>query len=806
MKNYTLLLLAAACTLSAGARQLTPAEALASVQGARVSAVRAMAEPKAQPRLVYTQSHEGLNTAYIFNTTNDGFMVLSADDAATPVLGYSTVGAVNSISPAMQAWLEDISAEVAFLAANPGQYTAPAEGLAPIAPLCQTTWGQGSPYNNLCPTVQGEKTVTGCVATAMAQIMKHYQYPAQGTGSITYRDQYYNKITCDFTTPFLWNKMIPSYSGEYTAEEADAVATLMFACGAGSKMTYASASGTTTTDAMYGLINYFGYDKGLRLASRFVYDRAEWEQLMYSELSQGRPILYGGQGNGGGHQFVCDGYDKDGYFHMNWGWDGLSDGYFLLSMLNPSALGTGGGGGGFNFMQDAVIGFVPDQGTTEMVPNIVAPASIATNKDSYTLSSTSKVTINTVYFNFSPDALTVNLGLKLVDADGNLQYVSSASSKKLQTSMAYTEYTLNASDFPAGDWTASMAYKLGDEWHDITMAYNAQKTLNLHVTESAIEVLNNNDNPNLKLSITPDLPETLYPADWMRFSATVTNNGREYVGIIMPELVAVNNANNTYTADYQPVDLNQGQSQTVTFNCGFSGGAYGNAPTAGKYQLYFLSQGQEIVAGPFDVTVASTPTISVGDVSIASADKQITTTGNGTQADPYIVPADPAIITAQYQCAQTINPFVSAMIMILDESTGYATMVTSSDEVEATVEGGTPTNVNIPINLTGVATDILYIILPQPNPRMTFSYVKLTKGNSVAGINADEFAIRLIGRTLTVTAPRELKTVEVFDLTGRRVAFGAQEQLNIEALSAGNYIVRATLTDGTTLAKQIMTR
>lgn len=362
--------------LSAGlclAAPITPQEALQRLNNNGLAPITRSAE--ALDPVMVLNTHIGEPALYVFaNQANSGFMILSADDAITPLLGYSDNAALDpeNISPALKNWLNKYTEQIEYVRLNNPEMgfsagvTIELPKWDPIGPMVKTKWNQTAPYNNLCPQYNGTNCYTGCVATAMAQIMKYWEYPKQGQGSISYKCSSLNKtLSLDFSTlTFDYNNMLNSYNGSYTAEEATAVATLMMAAGYSVQMSYT----TNTSGAVSGLINgslidYFNYDKGARYEIRDQYDYSTWAKMIYDNLKNVGPVIYDGNSvSSGGHSFICDGYQGNGYFHFNWGWSGSGDGYFLLDALNPSSIGVGGGGGGFNYDQDCLLGLQPPTG------------------------------------------------------------------------------------------------------------------------------------------------------------------------------------------------------------------------------------------------------------------------------------------------------------------------------------------------------------------------------------------------------------------------------------------------------------
>ena len=284
--------------------------------------------------LSFTQKHDGKPMIYMFSRgTDKGFYAVAADDNTAPLLGFCDTGTLPSsaeqLPDGMRYWLETLSEQAALNVTYGKKYS---KAKAPtnkwqIDPLCQTRWNQNSPYNDLCPVnSKGARSVTGCVATAMSQVMKYYNYPERIIAGHEYVTKTLNQtLSIKENTAFDWNNMLDTYTSEATDAEKTAVATLMFACGVSVDMNYSpSASGAVTRNAMGAFITNFGYDKGIQWHTRDYYTLTEWEDLMFDNLAKYGPILYSGQSNDGGHAFVCDGY-LNGYFHFNWGWGGMSD-------------------------------------------------------------------------------------------------------------------------------------------------------------------------------------------------------------------------------------------------------------------------------------------------------------------------------------------------------------------------------------------------------------------------------------------------------------------------------------------------
>ena len=346
-----------------------------------------MSSSAVQPmRLAYTQAQPDNTPAlYIFNNTqqDSGFVIVSAEDNTRTILGYADNGSFDEQEmPAnMRFWLQMYADEIARASQQPALRQTTDDTTYPaVSPLLGSIeWGQDEPYNNLCPILNGDRCVTGCVATAATQIMYHYQYPVKGKGSHSYT---WNgqTLSANFgSTTYNWADMLPVYSGAgYTTTQADAVATLMSHMGIACDMNYDTntngGSGAVSNSALQALIRYFDYDAAIRVLPKDYMDESEMLGIIAQDLQAGHPIFMSGRTtNDEGHAFVLDGMQTNGYVHINWGWDGYSNGYFAISAMNPYGQGTGGAASGQGFTESvcAFTGIQPNQGG-DSIPLIMA--------------------------------------------------------------------------------------------------------------------------------------------------------------------------------------------------------------------------------------------------------------------------------------------------------------------------------------------------------------------------------------------------------------------------------------------------
>ena len=314
--------------------------------------------------LAYTlRAENGMVTAFVFNF-NGGFVIVAADDTSSPILGYSDCGNFNyeTAPDGLRFMLDEISRGIATVAIQRHSASTdilnrwkdledygvmnPAKGLPVVEPLIDLRWNQDYPYNMYVPT----GCPTGCVATAMAQLMKYWNWPTSGTGEHSYN---WNGQTLSANfgeTTYDWDNMIPYYGNGATDEQKEAVATLMYHCGVSVNMMYEpDGSGAFSADVPVAISTYFSYsDQSTHISKGGDYD--EWIALLKSNIDQGIPLYYSGQSSQGGHAFVCDGYDENDLFHFNWGWGGASNGWFLIDGENFDYSGS----------QAIVYDYVPD--------------------------------------------------------------------------------------------------------------------------------------------------------------------------------------------------------------------------------------------------------------------------------------------------------------------------------------------------------------------------------------------------------------------------------------------------------------
>ncbi|MDR0304784.1 MAG: C10 family peptidase [Chitinispirillales bacterium] len=433
---------------------------------------------------------------YVFNINEDaggGFVIVAGDDAVKPILGYCENGSYdeNDLPPNFAYWMNYLQEQIvwaqeqnipqsenirqeweSYMAENVPVTTNAASA---VSPLIQTKWDQTSPYNNMCPTDGGNRSVTGCVATAMAQIMKYYNHPLRGNGqslSYTGTDGVFVPSVNFGATTYDWSNMQDTYtSSAADTPQNNAVATLMYHCGASVKMNYGfDASGAYSSDVPLALTTYFGYDKSIQRKQRQHYGDEEWEAMLTGQIDAGLPVYYNGEDTiYGGHAFILDGYDESGRFHFNWGWGGSQDGYFVTTMLNPNIYK-------FNQGHGIIIDIKPDEGGVAFgyefaLTGLSSNKNTAFHNDAFTVS-ISRLSNESVLGIFPGGQLNV----ALVDDSGNILALTATASKNigsLPNGYVYSDLTFNC---VAPNTIALGQYKLrivtrptGGDWKIVTV-------------------------------------------------------------------------------------------------------------------------------------------------------------------------------------------------------------------------------------------------------------------------------------------------------------------------------------------------
>jgi len=570
-------------------------------------------------KLVYERKAADSNACVrVFNFTDarKGFMVTLGEK----VVGYGDEGEfdIRTAPPALVAMLENAPGDSGSAHVDAGEWTA-------VAPISDergyVMWNQDSPFNDLCPEYEiGKRAPTGCVATAMAQVMFYHKWPEKGTGSHTYSPAVLagNTLTADFgNTEYRWDAMIPYYAPGLSAtgfseyESRAAVAELMLHCGVAVDMVYYSQSGATDYDVPPALVNYFGYDRGLAYRKREHYSTRDWLRVIHDELEAGRPVLAYGRSASGGHAYVFDGMDEQGFIHVNWGWGGMSNGYFNTSALTPPAQGIGGSDGGFNYSQRIITGIRPAASSvSDYHVEITSTEALSAAKQKIANGSDVKIKLTGKVYNHGWRDAEFDYALLLRDAGGNVVKVVEGP-KGISLAMNQTDYapdfgTVNFGMLASGEYTlypcVRMAGGNGD-WIPVRDEYiGYPNVLGVTVDDNGLS-FHNSGYFNLVASETV-VPEVIYSGVPALITTDITNNGDvEYHGEI--KAVLFNGTNRVASTSNYIIDLAPGYSTSIRFTDSFT-------VQSGSYTMALVNDDGQKVSSPVVVEVKDAP--ELGDV------------------------------------------------------------------------------------------------------------------------------------------------------------------------------------------------
>ena len=616
MKKLTLSFMMLCLALTTMAEPIGKQSALYSAQsfmlakGKQVAATQTSSRSKAA-------GQDAQSYYYVFNAENNGgYVIVSGDDRVEPILGYVDHGSFDpdNIPENMRSWLQLYADQIKYIVDNDIQPGDPrirkrnkVQGVKhSVGEMLTTRWNQGRPYNLTCPDYYLEKDqdetttlpkksgpATGCTATAMAQLMYFYRYPEKvkkdiPAYSITYTSQKDNSVKKTVTVPRIarntiidWDNMRDTYSWQDEAHanaQDTAVANLMRFCGQAVTMHYGPSSGANFSAEAY--INYFGYATGAYVGERRDYSIDDWFDIIYNEIEQGYPVLFSGFSSGGGHAFVLDGFDGDNLFHLNWGWGGGSNGWFLVSILNPgdnSGIGASSSSDGYSMSQRALFNLrLPGTPKSDAYLTI-SDVSIDNDKESIKAKFTNRTGVSN----------TFNTGIVMLEEDGSLTQVGNkqtisgmgngaSTTKTFQLTGHLTEgtYKLSPASKPSRSdiWQSEYDFKTQyiEAVVDNTGAINLQFLNPIPTTES--------------ISIdTITFPGTRIAGKQQEVKVTFRNNGKEYFKTIYMHTskTASSPSSDTYADSKSQVAVRAGETVDVSY--------FFKPKETGTYKLWFCT-------------------------------------------------------------------------------------------------------------------------------------------------------------------------------------------------------------------------
>lgn len=798
MKHRFTLFALAAALLSTGAWAdvLTPGQALARLGEGRAKAPSMGASAALKLRAtVNTSAAEP--AAYLFEKEGQkGYVVLAADDGVDAVLGYSDAPTATdgTIPPQMQGMLDFYALEIEALRAGNVRQTLPSKAStterAPIAPMIKTKWGQGTPYNDQTPTINDQHCLTGCGATAVAQVLAYHRFPAQATGegycyytvNSEQKQEFY-----DLGEPIDWANM-PEVVPQTAAQNA-AVAQLMKICGYAIHMKY----GLQWSESdMFGItsaaVSHFGFDPATTLAHMNHHAIGEWESLLYGSLQAGCPIVYRGYGNSqGGHIFVCDGYASDGYFHFNWGWNGQSDGYFKVSALNPDQVFTGTEMSGFSQGQYAVLNMKP--GVTSAVKPIMDQSG-----DSYGSVEGSILTLTSGYFNERHNSIAVQLGVCLRNVKDNTETYLPLEVKDSNCAIGYgwssvsfdlSQFALQT-DVNYAVRVVSRNYDGSGPWYELLHPTVANNELTISYDGTSYKELGCVTHiPSCEII---DVPSTLYLNGVHTMKVQIRNIRDFPVHSYFTPYVLYKNQ--YYTAgDGIVVELgpNEEVERNIAVICPVG--------TAGEPATLALVQNDYLIYDTRSVTIGEIPTDAA---AVATSVRFDDGSSNVVNPDGFTITADVACSKGVYAHTVRFQLYVDPqnngqMTYLGICNTSKPIFIEENGHAEATVA------LSIPENLRDFGT---YYVMPfnmmkgsilanSPTP------FTLLKSGGVADAVAETDALKIFYdrgmHTVVLGGTSPVTALEVYSADGKAMAIDMEGRtVSVEALPAGVYVVVAT--------------
>ncbi len=575
---------------------------------------------------------------YVFNAGNDGgYVIVSGDDRVEPILGYVDQGSFDpdNIPENMRSWLQFYADQIKFIIDNdiqPGDPRIQKRNKVQstkhsIPELMKSRWNQGHPYNLTCPKYyKGDGTqhysASGCAATAMAQVINFYKYPEKLKAQIPAHSRTYTlddgttkTVTAKAVprnTKIDWENMRDTYScgSDHEHDKPDtAVANLMLYCGQALKMGWGASSGADTSKSRDALVNYFGFDARAFWANRPSYTIDEWFNMLYDEMEAGYPVLYRGHSSGGGHAFVIDGFDGEELFHVNWGWGGGSNGWFLISILNPgdnSGTGASSSSDGYSMTQGGCFNLrTPNSPKGEYLTISDVSISGTTIKAKFTNKTGAKASFHTGIVRLDENGELALVGTRLTIsglADGNSQTKTFQISGKLPEGT----YKLSPACKPIKSEVWHTKYNLNDEYIEAIVDTTGTTLIYPYPTYESISI------------DTITFPGTRIAGKEQEVKVRFRNDGKEFFKTVY--FLASKTQTKIYTESKSQVAVRSGETVDVSY--------FFKPEETGTYNLWFATddKGNNVIGTDTMVVISEA---EATQASLAISSYTITNGSNG---------------------------------------------------------------------------------------------------------------------------------------------------------------------------------
>ena len=568
---------------------------------------------------------------YLFNLSdNQGFIIISGDNLCKPVLGYSFEGNYKeppsgSVGEMVMHNLHEYVRKVTEGKVKPHRNFYPRQADLPnkVDPLLPNIWDQKDPFNRLCPMKDTLRCVTGCVATAQAQVMHYHRWPIVGTGTFTYTDRIgcNQELTADFSAHrYDWDHMIYRYDGDFTEQEAEAVALLMSDCGIGCRMRYGPLeSGARPIYQAQSLYEFFGYDAGMQMYYHSFYQPYEWRNMFMEELASGRPILYSGWSISLAHAFVCDGYDENGMFHFDWGMTGYTNGYYDLEIMSPDQpewYDKNNPEGGMNLLQLALVGVKPAEPGSQKT-HLFALSHIEILKGE----GSREEKLIVAPHNLCNIGWSENEGqtaLALLNNDGVasfLKYYDRVFDLEEITDTSYTD-TLTFS-IPAevadGTYRLCVVYEDNGEWKEAKATIGTPNYANVRIAGDKVAITTAEESQASLSLVSLNFPDTLIQYKEAAYSLSINNEGADYYGRLI--FYCEDLAGTLYLLNDIGMYIPRGETITRTFSRKTVKLPSGKYHLKVAYDIDVLSDSIIILNEPKDIYVAKQEASGINEIT-----------------------------------------------------------------------------------------------------------------------------------------------------------------------------------------------
>jgi len=791
-------------------------------------------------------SSDSVTSYYVYNIgDNQGFVIAAGEDAVKSVLGYSLEGSFSnsSIPSNVKVWLNHYASEIKYAAASgisaalldsisglksSGSTTQTGDVVAPL--LGNIKWDQSSPYNLLCPKSGSTYTETGCVATAMAQIMKYYQWPVTGTGTVSYRDSPYGTLSVNFSkSTYDWTDMLDGYgfsgSGLTTTGKQDtAVATLMYNCGVAAKMQYNTdangGSSANVYDAATALVTNFGYDKNIQVYDRSIYTESQWESLIKAELNAARPVLYAGnESDSVGHAFVCDGYDSDDLYHINWGWSGLYDGYFQLSALNPDFSGSVNTTGGFSEYQDIITGIQKPSSTSHSSFELgLYNEGLTASVSSLSSISTQTFSLSYGFVNYGINTFAGKIGVGLYKNNVLQEVLSSNTITDLQSGYGDASDTLSdisLSGLSAGTYQIYCIYQPQDStsWSIFHSSTGLNNYLNVVISGTTATFQTPATLPVLALTKAVQLSGKAYQYTTANFNVTVQNTGTEFYSNLGIYIYSASGTTHQYV-NHGVVCVPTDSTRTFTLSgeiiCA-PGSYYAVAvyDSTNTYSTTHYKNLTPVVDNSIPFTILSTPT--------AATLKMVRALALSADSTVIVNNQDLTLTAKVNNSGGYYNDQIIAFIFPGKggSSLGYLNPITVTIDTGDTVSVALTGAVDLDpgsyfFGLDYYRNGSWVSLSPSDSAQLAFTVVKATTtvntDTTIVNNNGLTIYPNPVSNTLNITGlTEESATITLYDITGKMVLSQplSGSTINLESLTNGIYILKIVTADGVTKKKII---